>query len=79
MSQYAFSTILAGQFTVLIEYSGNNPLYIGKARAGTGESETRWQIQRLTYSGANMIAREWANGDADFIFAWTARATFSYS
>jgi hypothetical protein len=79
MSQYAFSTLLAGQFTILIEYSGNNPLYIGKARAGTVTTEASWQIQRLTFSGSNMTAREWANADTNFSFAWTDRATFSYS
>lgn len=80
MSQYSvLGGALEGNFTVLIEYSANNPLYIGKARPGTSTSESLWQVQRLTYTSNNMTAREWAEADAGFIHAWTGRAGFSYS
>jgi hypothetical protein len=71
--------LLAGQDTVLFEYSGGNPLYIGKARPGTDTSASAWQIQRTTYSGNDMTAREWANATAKYDKVWDDRASYSYS
>jgi hypothetical protein len=67
-----------GLETIRIQYSGSNPLYIGKAIPGTLISEAAWQIQRTTYSGANLTVREWAD-DGLFSQIWADRAGLSYS
>lgn len=66
------------KWTILIEYSAGNPIYVGMSGPGTATSAALWQIQRLTYSGSDMVAREWANSDNDFKYVWDNRASYSY-
>jgi len=61
-----------------------NPLYIGRAKAGVGESETKWQISFHTW-GANqsLTSKTWpqnsdGNASTDYEFSWTDRAGYVY-
>lgn len=65
--------------TQRIEYSSGKAIYIGKADPGTGETEERWQIQKLTYVGDDATEINWANGSNKFMFKWSARTTYTYS
>lgn len=72
-------TTLAGTpLTIRLQYSGGNPLYVGKAVPGTATSAAAWQIQRLTYAAGNLSALEWAD-DGKFTQVWDDRASLSYS
>jgi hypothetical protein len=61
-----------------MQYSGGNPLYVGKAVPGTLSSAAAWQIQRLTYTGDDLTLLEWAD-DGKFTQVWDDRASLSYS
>jgi len=65
--------------TTLLEYTGNNLIYIGRAAPGTASSAAKWQIKKLTYSGNNLTATGYASGDDAFIYVWDDRAGYSYS
>lgn len=67
------------QYTSTYEYSGANPIYIGRAVPGTLKSAPSWQIQLLTWSGANVIDIQFANGSLLFNQIWDNRAGLSYS
>ena len=69
------------KLTVKIAYSGQNPLYIGEAPAGTGTGKNNWRIRKMTYGvNDNITDVQWASGEAiSFTVNWDARATYSYS
>jgi hypothetical protein len=51
--------------------------YIGKAKPGTANADSLWQIFRLdSATGLNI---EWASGNAGFDKAWSDYLTLSYS
>lgn len=63
-----------------IQYNAQHlPIYIGRAAPGTAEATAGWQIQKMTYSGNNIIAVNFANGRTTFDVAWDDRASQSYS
>lgn len=69
--------------TIELDYAGgpgDSPTFVGFAEPGHATSEAVWKIMRLTYSGSNIIAREWAltDGKADFKNVWDDRATLTY-
>lgn len=66
-------------YTVKIEYSGDNPIYVAKASPGTAVGSTGWQISKLTYSGANVTDVQWADGTNAFTKIYNSRASYSYS
>jgi len=73
------STTLGGTpLTIRMEYSGGNPLYVGKAVPGTATSAAAWQIQKLTYAGDELNALQWADS-GKFSQVWDDRAGLSYS
>lgn len=49
------------------------PVYIGFADQGVGESEDKWTLQKLTYDGSNRATQR---GIA--IGAWSKRTTLTY-
>lgn len=66
------------------EYSSSNLIYKGLARPGALEGSLVWQIAQLAYSGTNLISIKWPQGSngaasSEYIFSWTARATYTYS
>ena len=62
-----------------------NLIYKGYARPGAAEGSLVWQIALLDYDAdGNVTSITWpeaSNGAAssEFIFSWTARATYTYS
>lgn len=67
------------------EYAGTNLIYKGIAKPGSAEGELVWQIAKLTYDGSNNLTKiEWPVNSQDnrpsseFLFSWTARATYTY-
>ena len=75
--QYPYSS---SDLKTLIEYSGGNPLYIGRASPGSATSAAAWQIQKLTCDASgNVTDVEFAGGTNDFKQIWDNRATLSYS
>jgi len=67
------------RYTQQLAYNGDNLEYVGKAEPGSATSDNAWQIQRLTYSGSNLTAQEWAGGNREFKHVWDDRASLSYS
>lgn len=64
----------------LFEYDGsNNPVYIGFAEPGSATSDPAWLIRKLTWSGSNVTAIQYANGSTVFNSIWDNRASLSYS
>lgn len=65
--------------TKQIEYDGNNnPLYIGFAKPGTATSDDEWLILKLTWSGSNVTAIEYAGSAASYDQVWDNRVSLSY-
>ncbi len=69
-----------GDMQLLVEYTGNYPLYIGRARPGAATSAAEWQVCKITYdANYNVTAITWAGGTNDYSNVWDDRATASYS
>lgn len=67
-------------YTTLLDYNGGNaPVYVGEAAPGSATSAAAWKIKRLSYSGDNLTAVEWADGDTQYDNIWDNRASISYS
>lgn len=66
-------------FRIEIEYSGNNPVYVGMAVPNTATSAPAWAIMKLIYSGNNVVQVLWADGTNQFKKIWDSRAGYSYS
>ena len=62
-----------------IVYSGGNPIYIGRAAPGMATSAAAWQICKLTWSGSDCTAVEFAGGTNDYDQVWDDRAGLAYS
>lgn len=63
-----------------IEYSGDNPVYIGQALPGSLTSASLWQIRKLTFDGnGNVTVIQYANGSPNFNQAWDDRVSLNYS
>lgn len=67
------------------EYTGTNLIYKGYARTGSSEAGLVWQIAKLEYDGSsNILSVKWpqdssAHASSEFVFSWTARASYTYS
>lgn len=67
----------------MINDTAGNPVYIGRAKHGTLESESKWQIRKVTYdSNDNPISVTWPlNSDSlpsrSYDFQWAASAAVS--
>lgn len=67
------------------EYTGTNLIYKGFARPGAAEGSLVWQIAKMSYDGANnLLTILWpqdanAHASTEYMFSWTARATYTYS
>lgn len=64
---------------------GANLIYKGFARPGASESADVWQIAKMAYDANNNITSiTWPQGSnsaasSEFIFAWSDRASYTYS
>lgn len=59
------------------DFVGDDVLYRGEAVPGSSESATVWRICKVTFVGDD-VNKQWANGSAEFIHAWSARLGLSY-
>lgn len=66
----------SGQYFTSRLDQGATYTYIGQADPGTLESESAWQIKRMTNSNNTIL---FADGNANFDNVWTNRASLSYS
>ena len=57
-------------------YTGTNVEYIGKSLPGIADDATGWQIIKLTYSGSNVIAINFASDNSNFDFIWDSASTY---
>lgn len=63
-----------------INDSSGNPIFLGRAKIGTTESELKWQIRKITYDSNSSVTsitwpqNELLNASTDYDFAWTAVA-----
>ena len=63
-----------------VEYTGNNPLYIGYAYPGTATSAIGWIIKKFTYDvNSNVLTALFASGTNEYDKEWDERASYSYS
>lgn len=51
--------------------------YLGEAAAGSGVSDSTWRIQRLDFTGGNVVV-QWADGNSSFDNVWNNRASLTY-
>ena len=59
-----------------IEYSGDNPIYVGYTRTpNAATSEESFFIIKMTYSGSNPTRVQLPDDGAQFKYAWDDRAT----
>jgi len=64
--------------------AAGNPIYIGRAKAGTAESDNKWQISFHTYDATNSLTGKFwpENSDTksstDYEFVWDDRLTYTY-
>ncbi len=61
-----------------INDSTGSPVYLGRAKAGTVESDDKWQLRHITYDAAGgVLTVTWPESDngsasTDYEFVWTA-------
>ena len=64
------------------DYDGRTdgqPVYVGWADPGVDTSEAKWRIFKMTYSGSNVTAVQFAGGSIRFNKVWDSRTTYVYS
>ena len=60
-------------------------MYIGRAKVGTAETDSIWQIQFLEYDGNGFVdSITWPQdgsgiASSNYEYAWNLRATYTYS
>ena len=53
--------------------SDNQPVYIGFAEMGVGESDLKWTLHKFTYDGDNVPTSR-----KIYIGAWSKRTTYTF-
>ena len=61
-----------------------NPVFVGRAKVGTAVSESKWQIQQITYAGGFVTSITWpenalGSASSEYEFVWNDRAGYTYS
>jgi hypothetical protein len=65
--------------------ASGDPIYYGRAKAGSSSSEEKWQIRYIQYDANQGITSiTWpqnseGNPSTNYEFAWDDRATYTYS
>lgn len=65
--------------------ASGNPIYIGRAKIGTGTAEDKWQIQFLAWDANNSVTSvTWPENvsgiaSSEYEFIWDNRAVYTYS
>ncbi len=64
--------------------ANGNPVYIGRAKAGTPTSEQKWQISYHTWdANDSLLTKQWPQNtdgfvSTDYEFIWDNRAAYVY-
>lgn len=67
----------------VINETGGNPIFVGRAKIGTTEAESKWQIRKVTYDSNDAVtAVEWpqdssGNASAEYEFAWSSETNLT--
>ena len=70
---------------VAINDTNGNPIFIGRAKAGTALSEAKWQIRKVTWDATQSPTRmEWpqnslGNASTDYEFTWNSDSDLTIS
>ena len=64
-------------FSVLLDQSDANTLYIGEAQIASSSSSAVWQIRKLVTSGT-VTSMLWADGNQLFDNVWDDRLSLTY-
>ena len=68
------------RYTRRYAYNANNDVeYMGFAEPGTSSASPFWKLIKLTYSGRNVVASEFAEASINFSFIWDIHDTYNYS
>lgn len=65
--------------------SNGDPIYLGRAKPGVLESETKWQIREITWdANQGVTSVKWpqdslGNPSTDYEFEWDERASYTFS
>ncbi len=70
---------LDDDFTTAFAYSGDDLIYIGRAKPGTAKGVSQWQIRKLTYSASKVTDIQFMDGNLLFDGEWDERAGGAYS
>ena len=75
LTEYGDSVLISN-----FEYDAkSNLIFLGRAEAGTAESDSHWQIRQFTYDvKSNLIKTRLAGGEGNFSFVWNDRAGLEY-
>lgn len=60
-----------------VDEASDTVSYIGLSASGSSDSAPVWQIQRVTFTGPDIVI-EWAN-NGQFISIWNNRASLTYN
>ncbi len=71
-------SIIASDYSVLLDEPTAGVMYIGKAATGSLTSDAVWQVKKLTESGTETSIL-FADGSNTFTNIWDARASLTYS
>ena len=65
--------------------ASGSPIYLGRAKVGVTESESKWQIAFIEYDvNDGVVSVTWPENDdgiasSNYEFSWTDRATYTFS
>lgn len=66
-------------FDIRYDYDGsNNLIYEGWAAPGSLTTDAVWAIRKMTYTGTNVVLKQWANGNTAQANVWNNRASLTY-
>lgn len=68
----------AVSYITLLDEVSDTLSYVGKANPNSGTNSAVWQIKRIQTTG-QVLAVEFADGDAKFDNIWDNRASLTYS
>jgi hypothetical protein len=78
--------VMNSEVELRAQNDGNgNPIYVGRSKIGTLDSESKWQIQYIEWDGNNSVTSvTWpenslSNASAEYEFVWDDRASYTYS
>jgi len=75
--------LLAVGLIMNVDYSDEEPLYIGEARPGTANDDAAWRIYRYEYviidGDREMAGLRFAEGSTKFDKVWDDRTEYEYS